>query len=284
MKINAFYTNVLGANLRNIRWSWGSYDPITNRVFLRVWDDEVRHAEGGDLVLVLRKRPTRSSPGYSERRNHIELIRNGAAGFGVLCTAVDPFTTGVRNIKDFDTSSVLRFGEILTENGDTYAQIVNRIDVTKLVRAQTSETTLVDDLRSLLQSRSDSTVREALVNARVGQGQFRAQVLELWNGKCAVTGASTLDVVRASHIKPWRHADNSERLDPNNGLPLIANIDALFDAGLVSFNASGTLQISPLIDQRDIKIFVLEGARLTRAPNRETVAYLEFHYSKIFRK
>jgi len=284
VNINAFYTNVLGANLRNVRWSWGSYDPITNRVFLRVWDDEIRQAEGGNRALVLREHPTRSSPGYSERRNHIELIRNGAAGFGVLCTAVDPFTTGARNIKDFDKSSVLRFGEILTENGDTYAQIVNRIDVTQLARAQTSEATLVDDLRPLLQSKSDSTVREALISARVGQGPFRAQVLKLWSGKCAVTGASTLDAVRASHIKPWRHADNSERLDPNNGLPLIANLDALFDAGLISFDASGTLHISPLIDQRDIKTFALEGARLARAPNRETAAYLEFHYSQIFRK
>lgn len=284
MNINAFYTDVLGANLRNVRWSWGSYDPITNRVFLRVWDDEIRHAEGRDRVLVLRDHPTRSSPGYSERRNHIELIRNGAAGFGVLCTAVDPLTSGARKIKDFDRSSLLRFGEILNENGDTYARIVNRIDVTELARAQTSEATLVDDLRPLLQSRSDPTVREALANARIGQGQFRAQVLDMWNGKCAVTGASTLDAVRASHIKPWRHADNSERLDPNNGLPLIANLDALFDAGLISFDSNGTLHISSLIDQRHVKIFALEGARLARAPNRETAAYLEFHYSKIFRK
>ena len=41
MKIHSFYTDVLGANLKNVRWSWGAVDPITNRIFLRVWADRI---------------------------------------------------------------------------------------------------------------------------------------------------------------------------------------------------------------------------------------------------
>jgi putative restriction endonuclease len=41
MKISEFFTDTLGANLRNKRWSWGAVDPMTNRVFLRVWQDNI---------------------------------------------------------------------------------------------------------------------------------------------------------------------------------------------------------------------------------------------------
>jgi hypothetical protein len=41
MKISEFLTAILGANLRNKRWFWGAVDPITNRVFLRVWKDGI---------------------------------------------------------------------------------------------------------------------------------------------------------------------------------------------------------------------------------------------------
>ena len=36
-----FYTDVLGADLRNARWSWGAHDPVKDRLYLRVWEDEV---------------------------------------------------------------------------------------------------------------------------------------------------------------------------------------------------------------------------------------------------
>ena len=49
----------------------------------------------------------------------------------------------------------------------------------------------------------------------------------------------------ASHIKPWSKCNNEERLDPFNGLMLAPNIDALFDSGLITFDADGTNKISP---------------------------------------
>jgi predicted restriction endonuclease len=51
-------------------------------------------------------------------------------------------------------------------------------------------------------------------------------------------------LLRASHIKPWRMSDNSERLDPENGLLLVANLDAAFDAGLLSFTDTGRMLFS----------------------------------------
>jgi putative restriction endonuclease len=85
---------------------------------------------------------------------------------------------------------------------------------------------------------------ERLVRARIGQGGFRKEVLAAWGGRCAITGCATTQVLRASHIMPWRYADNDEGLDPNNGLPWIANLDCLFDASLIGFDGRGGMVVS----------------------------------------
>ena len=66
----------------------------------------------------------------------------------------------------------------------------------------------------------EETTRDAVVKSRLGQGVFRAKLVEIWDG-CSVTGCKTIEVLRASHIKPWRSSSNSERLDPYNGLLLL---------------------------------------------------------------
>src|SRR5262245_30241682 len=116
MSIGHFFQDTLGANLKNARWSWGALNPLTNRVFLRVWQDEIQSSADGERVLVLRKVPRRKSNGYSERVNQLVLIRNGAEGIGVVCKAVDPKTSDVRIISEFDKHTLLRLGELIDEN------------------------------------------------------------------------------------------------------------------------------------------------------------------------
>ena len=61
---------------------------------------------------------------------------------------------------------------------------------------------------------------------------FRTALTSYWGGKCCVSGLSMEPLLRASHIKPWAVCDlDRERLDVFNGLLLIPNLDALFDAG-----------------------------------------------------
>lgn len=87
------------------------------------------------------------------------------------------------------------------------------------------------------------TMKEALVKARIGQGNFRKEVLKLYPA-CPVTGVSMPQLLIASHIKPWRECNNKERLDPNNGIMLAPHIDALFDKGYISFTTDGDVIIS----------------------------------------
>src|SRR5262249_54303546 len=102
------------------------------------------------------------------------------------------------------------------------------------------------DIKLILNDRTikTKTTRRLLIEARLGQGRFRTDLIKRWDGACAVTGCRVQDILRASHIKPWRLANNRERLDPANGLLLSANMDALFDAGLVTFDSRGKMIVS----------------------------------------
>jgi hypothetical protein len=76
---------------------------------------------------------------------------------------------------------------------------------------------------------------------RIGQDLFRDRLMRDWGGRCPLTGIAEPELLRASHIVPWRTcATDADRLDPSNGLLLSALWDAAFDAGLVSFTDDGT--------------------------------------------
>ncbi len=125
------------------------------------------------------------------------------------------------------------------------------------------------------------TEREQVTKARVGQGQFRERLLSLWRG-CAVTGVARPDLVRASHIKPWRMSNNEERLDPSNGLLLLPQYDHLFDAGFISFDDDGRLLDSPVLGTIPASVLGFErGARLRRITD-DNRKFLEFHRSRLF--
>jgi HNH endonuclease len=122
----------------------------------------------------------------------------------------------------------------------------------------------------------DSTEREAIVKARIGQGPFRWSLIQRWTS-CAVTACSEILILRASHIKPWRVCNNHERLDVNNGLLLTPNLDALFDIGRISFDDAGRILISDRLLEADRKkLGVTSGMRLAMVPPG-IIAYLRYH-------
>ncbi|MBN1267665.1 MAG: HNH endonuclease, partial [Anaerolineales bacterium] len=87
------------------------------------------------------------------------------------------------------------------------------------------------------------TEKTAVIQSRVGQGRFRRYLIDYWGG-CAVTGANKIDLLKASHIKPWKVSSNKERLDVYNGLLLTPNLDSVFDQGFISFTQLGSILIS----------------------------------------
>jgi hypothetical protein len=104
-----------------------------------------------------------------------------------------------------------------------------------------------------------TTEAERLVVQRVGQDIFREALMSYWGGRCALTGITEPELLRASHIVPWAECGDEQRLDVHNGLLLSALWDAAFDKGLVSFADDGTPLVSPLLSDAARKALGLDA-------------------------
>jgi predicted restriction endonuclease len=136
------------------------------------------------------------------------------------------------------------------------------------------------DLDAIYRSDAKQTIKQTLIEARLGQGQFRTNVAKRWNDQCAVTGCSIAPLLRASHIKPWAKSPNRDRLNPANGILLAAHIDALFDCGFISFADDGTMLVSAQVAD-EIKQFNLPN-RLRREPTKDEKQFLAYHRRYVF--
>lgn len=126
------------------------------------------------------------------------------------------------------------------------------------------------------------TEKEYLRTARIGQGRFRKHLLKAYEGTCPVTGIQNLDLLVASHIKPWNACTNAERLDPQNGVLLSALFDRLFDRGLITFGEDGVIIVSPVLSSADCKKCGLEHARTIKLSERSR-QYMRYHRAMEFR-
>jgi putative restriction endonuclease len=127
------------------------------------------------------------------------------------------------------------------------------------------------------------TFRDQIVKARRGQGVFRSNVL-LRESRCRVTGVSELRHLKASHIKPWRVANDTERLDGANGLLLSPHIDHLFDAGYITFSANQELLVVSEVRNNLFDAWGSDPNIRVGEFTREQNAYLEFHRVNVFRR
>lgn len=124
------------------------------------------------------------------------------------------------------------------------------------------------------------TQKSQIILARVGQGAFRKKLIKHW-GECSATGCSQIDILKASHIKPWSESNNSERLDVYNGLLLSPNVDALFDKGYVSFDDEGKILISPYVSDRDREILNC-SVELSIKLSPQHLKYLAWHREHLY--
>jgi len=131
-------------------------------------------------------------------------------------------------------------------------------------------------------TRLPETDRQAIVNARRGQGLFKQRVMVI-ERRCRVTLVENPLHLVASHCKPWRDATNEERLDGENGLLLTPSIDHLFDRGFISFEDSGEIVISPVAHRPSLQRM---GVPINRVVNVGDFSlgqrkYLEFHRNAV---
>lgn len=129
------------------------------------------------------------------------------------------------------------------------------------------------------------------VKQRRGQDYFRDAVLNNFGSRCGVTQLAVRELLIASHILPWgTHV--AERLNVRNGLALSRLHDAAFDQGLITFDDSLRLVLSPRLKselpQRAVaESFGAYAGHPLHLPDDAALpelAFLAEHRAKTFRK
>ena len=168
----------------------------------------------------------------------------------------------------------------LNENNNDYSDFKAALNKYRKFIAEKSD--LIDDIETIIKDEIiPKTEKEQLISARIGQGNYRNKLINLWK-KCAVSECKMTDVLIASHIKPWKESTNKERLDRYNGLLLLPNYDKLFDKGLISFEDNGKIIISPLIKEEEYKVLGISPNDKLFKVYPKNKPYLEEHRRIVF--
>lgn len=138
---------------------------------------------------------------------------------------------------------------------------------------------IIDTTKSLISEKL------ALTKIRVGQGSYRKNLIKKYHGQCIVTGISQENLLIASHIKPWAVCATNERTDVENGLLLSANIDRLFDSGLITFDDRGKMHVSSYISNNNAKLLCIDREiTVDLKPSNALLNYLKYHRYSVYVK
>lgn len=166
--------------------------------------------------------------------------------------------------------------DIGIDNYDALSALLEFLSGTKL-------NDIAKDIADIYDQSSSKTEKETLIKSRLGQGKFRDGLAKIHNSQCQLSYVDKLDLLRASHIKPWSKCDNdAERLDSDNGLLLAIQYDLLFDKGYISFQDDGSILISDIITNAERHIFQLNDNMKITMQSPKQKAYMKYHRERIF--
>jgi hypothetical protein len=206
--------------------------------------------------------------------------------YSVLARSID--LTRATGVRFYHNSNMIAFpkrdnGRGLTHYGIPFA-FANRDSLCAFVGELQGALTLTSPIARERTLRDEikgvETEAVTLRKARIGQGRFRADLLNFWQGQCAITGVYAPELLRASHIKPWRDGTNQERLDTFNGLLLAVHLDALFDCALITFLDSGEMRMSKALSTTERNAFGLNAAIRKLPLSAPHVEYLRHHQAR----
>lgn len=108
---------------------------------------------------------------------------------------------------------------------------------------------------------------------RQGQPEFRKMLLQLYHGRCAISGSGVEAVLEAAHILPYKGPKTNH---PANGLLLRSDLHTLFDLCLIAVD-TGTMTalVSPVLNRSSYQKLAGKRLRLprdkTRWPSKEAL-------------
>ncbi|WP_439505761.1 HNH endonuclease [Sediminibacterium sp.] len=143
------------------------------------------------------------------------------------------------------------------------------------------EVSLITEIQRL--PNVSQTEKNQIIAARIGQGYFR-RTLILECRCCPITQVNDTSLLIASHIKPWRISENSERINPKNGFLFTPTYDKLFDKGLISFTNDKRILVSSTLTLENQQYLNLqENTSYPLLPIEGRELFLEFHRDVIFK-
>lgn len=227
-------------------------------------------------------RLNRNTPEVKELANLIGRTNNSVALRLVNYAACDPYilSTG-RHGMDAGKDRCIPFWNEFADNKEALFLKAEEI------RARLSNRSIEQQLR-LTTNDFVGQERETVIRARVNQSAFRTMVLNNYRNQCAITGIDIPQLLVASHIIPWAD-DESNRLNPANGICLSPLYDKMFDKGLIGIREDYTIQLSAELKQNAPKeyysyhILYVENKKLSLPEEHvPDLSFLEYHYNNIF--
>jgi hypothetical protein len=229
--------------------------------------------------------PTEEIEFFVKDQNHIKgprgYVNSGSEYYKLIRTLPLPNTSRLKIVKLEEDSSLI-YDFKLMPDFDGYSTRPFESEIEAELEAQILEAS------PALQITQQTTV-ERIVRARVGQQQFKREVLKECDSTCAFTLIKDPGLLIAGHIKPWAKSDDREKLDSKNGLVFTPTYDRLFNNGLISFTEQCALIISPLLSREtSTRLHIHPNMELDipmrGLDNKQRRDYMEYHREFIFRK
>ncbi|HHF2968555.1 TPA: HNH endonuclease [Vibrio alginolyticus] len=245
-----------GATNRNARYGWAFVNHEKKEVYFGAWDVNTN----GNRALIFSMAWEFNNEGrrvnaFGEALEYIKLVENEGYSLRTFPIIWDEDNDGYA-----DTGSA-KIKEYIEEVSDMSLDIVGgdyyAVGNHKAKHSKMPLPNVAQDIDGIFGTTTNKTERESLVLSRVGQGQFRQNVINVWgNGEsCALTLTPVREILIASHIVPWSKCESDEqRIDGANGILLCAHIDKLFDAHLLTFTKKGSKYISKLSPNLDTSL------------------------------
>ncbi len=227
----------------------------------------------------------RSNPDIIHLANLIGRTANSVAFKLVNFASFDP-SLKARGIKGASNASAL--------DKNIWSEFYNHWDVLpyeseKLLAML--ENTSIEQLNNIQESElpKEGKEREQLVRVRINQAFFRKSIMASYDNTCCITGIKQKDFLIAGHIRPWG-IDNTNRLNPCNGIAINALHDKAFENGYLTITPDFKILISPLLMSQNTEVvetyFKKYHEKAMILPKRflPDRTFLEYHNQERFKK
>ncbi|MEP2446582.1 MAG: HNH endonuclease [Balneola sp.] len=248
--------------------------------------------EKGDRFYFMLKSPIRKIGGYGIFERYEEnlpseawekyLQSNGASALNELLNRVDKYAG--KNSIEYQKGNIDKIGSIILtdpvffDDSDFFDPHAFGFEYSKhIVKFKTFDSDFTHSLNHNINFTKEETNDYQLIDENIpidkeliekkkreSQSLFRKQLLKAYDYKCAVSRETSVEVLEACHIQPYKNNDSNHI---QNGLLLRADLHILFDKGFIYIDEDYRIWISSTLNS---KFYNSYHGRHIHLPNNES--------------